>query len=74
MMRSMTARDAQSMEDLGMTTHRWLITTMILTCGVFGVGLVQLASQSTPRGTPTNAVVDRFQRTYEVLGDNEVAR
>ena len=56
-----------------MTTHRWLITTIILTCGVFGVGLVQLASQSTPRGTPTNAVVDRFQRTYEVLGDNEVA-
>lgn len=57
-----------------MTKHRWLVTTAILACGLFGVGLARLASQETPRSGPVSDVVDRFQRTYEVLGYNEVAR
>ena len=55
-----------------MTKHRWTVIT-VFACGLFGVGLAQLASQEAPSGIPANAVVDQFQRTYEVLGDNEVA-
>lgn len=53
--------------------YQWFVATTVLTCGVFGVGLVQLASRQAPRGAAASAVVDRFQRTYEVLGNNEVA-
>jgi len=56
-----------------MTKYSWHVMTIALTCGLFGVGLVQLASQQAPRGGPENDVVDRFQRTYEVLQNNEVA-
>ena len=54
------------------TRYTCLVTTTVLTCGLFGVGPVQLASQRAP-GVPANDVVDRFQRTYEVLQYNEVA-
>ena len=56
-----------------MTKYSWHVMTIALTCGVFGIGLVQLASQQPSRVGPANDVVDRFQRTYEVLGNNEVA-
>jgi len=72
-MRPMTARDAQNMEGMTMTRYRWFVTTTVLSCGLFGVGRVQLASQQAPGGTPANDVVDRFQRSYEVIRNNEVA-
>jgi len=56
-----------------MNKYGWFVTTTVLACGLFGFGLVQLASQQAPRGGPANSMVDRFQRTYEVLGNNEVA-
>ena len=56
-----------------MIRYKWLVTTAVLTCGLLGVGLGQLSSQQAPGGGPANDVVDRFQRTYEVLRYNEVA-
>ena len=62
-----------------MTGYRWMtqyarfVTTTVLTCGLFGVGPVHLASQQALDGGPANDVVDRFQRTYEVFQYNEVA-
>jgi mono/diheme cytochrome c family protein len=56
-----------------MTQYRWFVTATVVTCGLFGVGLVQLSAQQTAGGSPANDIVDRFQRTYEVLGNNEVA-
>ena len=53
-----------------MTRHRWFVTTTVL---LSGVGLAQVASQQAPRGGPTGNLVDRFQRTHEVLGNNELA-
>src|SRR5271154_1317025 len=55
-----------------MTKYRWLITTTILACGLFGVELVRLAAQQVT-ASPASGIVDRFQRTYEVLNNNEVA-
>ena len=40
---------------------------------MFGVGLVRLASQESAGPRSPSPVVDRYQRTYEVLGNNEVA-
>jgi len=57
-----------------MTKYRWLVTKIVLTCGVFGAGLVQLASQQAPGGGHANAIVDQFQKSYEVLSNNEVAK
>ena len=56
-----------------MTRCRWFVTSTVLMCGLSGVGLVQLASQQAPRGGPPDHVVDRFQRTHEVLRNNELA-
>ena len=55
-----------------MMKHRWFLTATVLACGLFAVGLARLASQQAWTA-PTNGMVDRFQRTYEVLGNNEVA-
>ena len=57
-----------------MTKYRWSITTIVLACGVFGVGLAQLASQQAWGGGKANVIVDQFQRSYEVLNNNEVAK
>ena len=54
--------------------YRWFMTTVVLTCGVFGVGLVQLAAQQPWGGGTVNTTVDQFQRSYEVLNNNEVAK
>ncbi len=54
-----------------MTKHRWTVLT-VFACVLFGVGLAELAAQEAP-GRSASDVVDRFQRTYEVLNDNEVA-
>ena len=56
-----------------MTRYRWFVTATVLMCALFGVGLAQLASQQAPRGGSPSHVVDRFQRTHEVLGNNELA-
>ena len=55
-----------------MTRYAWFVTTTVVTCGLFGVAPVPLAAQQTPVA-PTNDVVDRYQRSYEVLQYNEVA-
>ena len=57
-----------------MTNCRWLVTTIVLTCGMFGAGLVQLASQQAPGSGNVNAIVDEFQKSYEVISNNEVAK
>jgi streptogramin lyase/mono/diheme cytochrome c family protein len=54
--------------------YRWLMTTIVLTCGVLGVGFVQLAAQQPWGGGTVNATVDQFQRSYEVLNNNELAK
>src|ERR1700720_2349288 len=50
----------------------------VLTSGLFGAGLAQVSSQGAPPAAPTPATADhsivaRHQRTYEVLGNNEIA-
>jgi hypothetical protein len=45
-----------------MTKYRWLITTTVLTCGLFGVGLMPVAAQQVT-ASPASGIVDRFQRT-----------
>ena len=53
----------------------WTAMTMAAS-GAFGAGLARLSSQGTPPGVPAShavAIVDSYQRTYEVLGNNEVA-
>src|SRR5437773_6446639 len=56
-----------------MTWSRLFGATTVLMCALFGVGLAQLASQQASHNGPANDVVDRFQRTHEVLQNNEVA-
>jgi streptogramin lyase/mono/diheme cytochrome c family protein len=56
------------------TKDQWLVTTIVLTCGVFGAGLVQLASQQARGSGNVDALVDQFQKSYEVLSNNEVAK
>jgi streptogramin lyase/mono/diheme cytochrome c family protein len=56
---------------------RWAAVT-VLTSGLFGAGLAQVSSQGAPPASPTSAtaddsIVDRHQRTYEVLENNEIA-
>src|SRR3954469_1215951 len=56
---------------------RWAGIT-VLTSGLFGAGLAHLSSQESLPGAPVArtvapAVVDSYQRTYEVLGNNELA-
>ncbi|MBM3770032.1 MAG: cytochrome c [Acidimicrobiia bacterium] len=46
------------------------ILIAVLMCDLF---VVSLASQQTPRSPSETALVDRYQRTYEVLTNNEVA-
>src|SRR5262245_51137725 len=58
---------------LKMTRYRWFVTSTVLMCALFGFGLARLASQQVPHNAQTNDVVDRFQRTFEVLQNNEVA-
>lgn len=57
-----------------MATYRWLVALIVLTSGVFGVGLAQLASQQASAGDAGTAIVDKFQKSYEVLANNEVAK
>ena len=52
--------------------HRWFATSIVLMSALSGVGLAELSSQHAPHNGPHD-VVDRFQRTYEVLQNNEVA-
>jgi mono/diheme cytochrome c family protein/streptogramin lyase len=53
--------------------YRGLVTTLALLCGWLTVEPVPAASQHTTAGDQRRGFVDRFQRTYEVLGNNEVA-
>ena len=55
-----------------MNRSRLFVMAIVLICALFGVGLAQLASQQAAGNNPTG-VVDRFQRTHEVLQNNEVA-
>src|SRR5262245_9705014 len=56
-----------------MTRYRWFVTSTVLIGASWGVGLAQVTSPRTARGGPPDHVVDRFQRTNEVLGNNELA-
>ena len=56
---------------MGTMKNAWFVTVVVLAVALFGVGLVQLASQEAPGAG--DVLVDRFQRTYEVLQNNEVA-
>ena len=56
-----------------MTSSRWFVTSAVLMCVLSGVGLAQLGSAGAPRGGPADRLVDRFQRTHAVLGNNELA-
>src|SRR5204862_647432 len=55
----------------------WAAVTMAAS-GALGAGLARLSSQERPAGAPAPrsaaaGIVDAHQRTYEVLGNNEVA-
>ena len=56
-----------------MRRQQWFTSAIVLACGVFVVGLVQVASQQPWGGGTANRTVDHFQRSYEVLNNNEVA-
>jgi len=58
---------------MAMTSSRWFVTSAVLMCVLSGVGLAQLGSAGAPRGGPADRLVDRFQRTHAVLGNNELA-
>jgi streptogramin lyase/mono/diheme cytochrome c family protein len=55
-----------------MVRSRLFLATTVLMCALFGVGLAQVATQA-PHSGPATEVVDRFQRTFEVLENNELA-
>jgi streptogramin lyase/mono/diheme cytochrome c family protein len=56
-----------------MSHYSRLVTITVLTSGLFGVGLVRLASRQAPGASPASDIIDRYQRSYEVLQYNEVA-
>ena len=56
--------------------YLWSAVVTMLTCGWSGAGLARVSTQeATPSAPPAvdSTIVDRNQRTYEVLGNNEVA-
>ena len=55
----------------------WCAAVTMAASGALGAGLAHLSSQESAPGASAhpakNAIVDAHQRTYEVLGNNEVA-
>ncbi len=56
-----------------MRTRYHLFVTIFAVACLSSIGFGLLASEQAPPGVPQSDVVDRFQRTYEVLQNNEVA-
>jgi streptogramin lyase/mono/diheme cytochrome c family protein len=57
-----------------MTEYRWFMAAIVMTCGVFAVGLAQSAVQPPWGGGKPNDVVDQFQKSYDILNHSEVAK
>ena len=56
--------------------YLWPAAVTMLTSGLLGAGLARVSTQEThPAGAASTdtTIVDRYQRTFEVLGNNEVA-
>src|SRR5262245_47161670 len=53
---------------------RSFIATTVLVTGVSGLGLAHLSSEEPWGSGKANAIVDQYQRSYEVLHHNEVAK
>jgi mono/diheme cytochrome c family protein len=49
------------------------VASIVLSCALSGAVLAQLGSERVSGAAPPGRVVDRFQRTHEVLANNEVA-
>lgn len=54
------------------TTYHLFVTIFAAAC-VSSIGLVLLASEQAPAGAPQSDIVDQYQRTYEILQNNEAA-
>jgi streptogramin lyase len=54
--------------------YPFFVTTAALTCGIWATGVARLASERPLGGGKPNAVVDQYQRSYETLLHDEVAK
>src|SRR5207302_2991187 len=54
--------------------HWFFVITVALTCGVWAAELVPVSSEQPLGGGKPNAIVDQYQRSYEVLLHDEVAK
>jgi streptogramin lyase/mono/diheme cytochrome c family protein len=57
---------------MALTQCRWFMTIAALVWSVIVVGFAQASAPQPWGGGKTNTVVDRFQKSYEILNHNEV--